>query len=29
MAVLLARGTSIEEAKEKVNKMYNALKVEI
>lgn len=29
MAVLLARGASIEEAKEKVNKMYNALKVEI
>lgn len=29
MAVLLARGASVDEAKEKVNKMYNALKVEI
>ena len=29
MAVLLARGKDIEEAKEKVNQMYNSLKIEI
>jgi formate-dependent phosphoribosylglycinamide formyltransferase (GAR transformylase) len=29
MAVLLARGASVEEAREKVNKAYNALKIEI
>jgi formate-dependent phosphoribosylglycinamide formyltransferase (GAR transformylase) len=29
MAVLLARGATIEEAKEKVRKMHEALKVEI
>lgn len=29
MAVLLARGASVEEAREKVNKAYDALKVEV